>query len=256
MSSVAFRTALRMGLRTVSRQATLSVPRIFATPARTFSLSSTLLNKPSLTAANTQLADVLKSEINLEVETEEPIPEVVNDYLSTSGFQVVEKEGLDEVELVKKVGNETVHVFFSVSDITNGNPEQFFEEENAEAEEEELAEDLSPIRANIVIEKAGSALGVECVVQHAIIMIESITPYPSGEAALANTVEADYKRREIYQGPSFDNLDESVQSSFETYLEARGINSELADFIAEYSSYRENKEYLNWLKKFRTFVEA
>lgn len=121
---------------------------------------------------------------------------------------------------------------------------------------EDMEGDMPPIRANIVIEKPAGALGVECIVQNNILLIESITPYATGELALSNSAEADYKRREIYQGPPFANLDENVQSSFEQYLETRGIDTDLADFIIEYSSHRENKEYVNWLKKFKTFVEA
>lgn len=255
MSSLAaFRIASRIGLNTVARQSIRVAPRAIAMarPAvavRAFTVSSRLQNS---------LASVLSTEIKSEIATSEPASEVIGSFLKSSGFSVVETEGKDEVELVKKNGAETVHVFFSVSDITNADPETFYEEEAAEFEQEnqEEFEDPTPIRANVVIEKASSALGVEAIVQNNLILIESVTPYPSAEAALSNTAEADYKRHEIYQGPPFSNLDENVQSSFESYLEARGINNELADFITEYSVHRENKEYLNWLKNFKTFVEA
>lgn len=121
---------------------------------------------------------------------------------------------------------------------------------------DEASGELPPIRANIVVEKTSGALGVECIVQNNILLIESITPYASGELALSSSADSDYQRREVYQGPPFHNLDENVQSSFEQYLETRGIDSDLADFIIEYASHRENKEYVNWLKKFKTFVEA
>lgn len=263
-SMAAIKIAARLGLRTVSRQGIYAVPRASAMirPAacmsRSFTMSTRLLNKASLTAADSQLAGILNTEIKLEADTDEPAPEIISDFLKTSGFNIVEKEGVDEVELIKKDGGETIHVFFSVSDITNDSAESFFE--NAEGQEGEVPEDVEgdmpPIRANIVVEKASGALGVECVVQNNVLLIESITPYASGELALSNSAEADYKRREVYQGPPFTNLDENVQSSFEQYLETRGIDTDLADFIIEYSSHRENKEYVNWLKKFKTFVEA
>lgn len=167
----------------------------------------------------------------------------------------MEKEGNDEVELVKKTGGETIHVFFSVSDITNDSPESLFEGQEEEGADK-LDSELPPVRANVVIEKATGALGVECVVQNNVLLIESITPYASGELALSTSAEFDYKRRETYQGPPFLNLDENVQSSFEQYFETRGIDADLADFIVEYASHRENKEYLNWLKNFKTFIEA
>lgn len=39
----------------------------------------------------------------------------------------------------------------------------------------------------------------------------------------------------------FDNLDEGVQSEFETYLEERGVNSALALFIPDLAEWKEQK---------------
>lgn len=80
------------------------------------------------------------------------------------------------------------------------------------------------------------------------------------------TSEDDWKRQGLYMGPAvrapsrflsdclpladavgstshlqFDNLDEGVQSEFETYLEERGINSALALFIPDLAEWKEQK---------------
>lgn len=39
----------------------------------------------------------------------------------------------------------------------------------------------------------------------------------------------------------FDNLDESVQSEFEAYLEERGVDSALALFIPDLAEHKEQK---------------
>lgn len=92
------------------------------------------------------------------------------------------KDGRDEVQLIKKDGGETIHVFFSVSDVTNADtydfqddPEEISEIEGA-PEESLMNGDITPIRANIVIEKSsGGALGIECVSQDNLLIIENIT---------------------------------------------------------------------------------
>lgn len=94
MSSLAaVRIAVRSGLRVASRQSVSAFPRasVMVRPAllaRTFAVSSHRQNKASLTAADSQLAGILNTEIKLEAETDEPAPEVVNDFLKSSGFSV------------------------------------------------------------------------------------------------------------------------------------------------------------------------
>lgn len=58
-----------------------------------------------------------------------------------------------------------------------------------------------------------------------------------------------------YAGPPFQQLDEEVQGIIESYLDARGINSALAQFLPEYVDVKEQKEYLGWLNRVKEFVE-
>lgn len=46
----------------------------------------------------------------------------------------------------------------------------------------------------------------------------------------------------------FDNLDEGVQSEFETYLEERGVNSALALFIPDLAEWKEQKCVSSYLR--------
>lgn len=57
-----------------------------------------------------------------------------------------------------------------------------------------------------------------------------------------------------YQGPRFSDLDESVQTGFETYLQSKGIDDELAEFIISFSEFKEEKEYRNWLGDLTKFL--
>ena len=54
----------------------------------------------------------------------------------------------------------------------------------------------------------------------------------------------------------FDALDETLQQEFETYLEERGIDSNLALFIPDLAEWKEQKEYVSWLGGVRKFIDA
>lgn len=266
---IAARTSLRLARQAAFRQVPAIAPRMATmNVARAFSVSAMTRQKSSLTSSDAQLAAVLKNEIKIETSTDELSDATeYTKWLESSGFQLNATPGKDEVELIKKEGGEVIHVFFSVSDITNADafdmPNEYEGMEGEQANEGELEggeEDYdlggSPIRTNVVIEKNGAALSIECVIESNLLLIENLTPYDSAEIALAANAEGDYKRREVFQGPAFSNLDENLQSALEQYLESRGIDSDLANFISDYSSIRENEEYILWLKKIQNFVEA
>ena len=59
-----------------------------------------------------------------------------------------------------------------------------------------------------------------------------------------------------YPGPNYDELDESVQEEFHKYLEARGVDSSLANYIMEVHIDKEQKEYTRWLENVGNFVRA
>jgi len=58
--------------------------------------------------------------------------------------------------------------------------------------------------------------------------IDNVSFYSDPALALDTSSEADWKRRSLYIGPTFENLDEELQGSFEEFLAERGINSGLA----------------------------
>ena len=52
-----------------------------------------------------------------------------------------------------------------------------------------------------------------------------------------------------YQGPDFLELAEDLQSAFEVYLvEECGVDSDVAVFIAMYTDYKEQTQYMQFLK--------
>lgn len=107
-----------------------------------------------------------------EVEGFDEVPASVKEFLETSEFKVVDKPGAEEVEFVRKFGDETIRVMFSISDLNSmpdpseldeysnayGEPESSQtpakdeSEDNAESYED-ADEPSFPVRVNITIEK-------------------------------------------------------------------------------------------------------
>lgn len=215
-----------------------------------------------------QVRDILNSELNLELESlkdEEapPLDETFQEYLDKSGFSIVERPGKNEAELKKTTADgETVRVLFDVAQVSNLPYDASLAE--AAANEQAINEDdydaLSDNFANVtvVVSKEGrSTLGFELLmnIQEGSFYVDSVTPYQGDNVALPESAEADAQRDAVYHGPPFSNLDEQLQESLEVFLESRGINEDLASFIGTYSEFKENNEYVDWLKKMKEFFE-
>ena len=52
----------------------------------------------------------------------------------------------------------------------------------------------------------------------------------------------------------YDDLDEELKSSWEGYLEERGINAPMGDYLLQLAHDKEQREYMAWLRKVKTFV--
>lgn len=105
-----------------------------------------------------------------------------------------------------------------------------------------------PARVNVMIEKVGKGtLQIETTAQDGEIVIDNVYYFKDAELADAKTAELDWKRRNLYEGPPFGNLDEQLQVLLEKYLDERGVNTALAVWVPEYIDFKEQREYLNWL---------
>ena len=127
------------------------------------------------------------------------------------------------------------------------------EEEPAPANDED--EPSFPARINVMIEKVGKGtLQIETTAQDGEIVIENVYYFKDAELADAKTAELDWKRKDLYEGPPFGNLDEDLQVLLERYLDERGINTALAMWVPEYIDFKEQREYLNWLSSKSTSI--
>ncbi|PPQ69760.1 hypothetical protein CVT24_002972 [Panaeolus cyanescens] len=262
-------------LRTVARAQAIKPARMVAgmrvsllsTVARPSLVSSNVLSRIGLRAfsasagrfgsgtTDVALSQKLQEEIKYEQEnaTETQTPEGIKSFLEQGVWSIEDVRGNDEVTLTRKFGDENIRIMFSIADITE---ENLLDEAENESEEDIVAP--AAIRASVSITKASApgCINVDLFCQEDTFVIENISFYDSAKLGTELTAEADWQRRGVYIGPQFETLDQAVQDEFEKYLNERGINESLAAFIPEYATHKEQQEYVKWLGKVRSFVDA
>lgn len=132
------------------------------------------------------------------------------------------------------------------------------EDKIAPADRQELADEEGPesdrpgpaypVHVNVTIKKPNrGAVQLECVAADGYIDIENVYRFNQPDLADVRTAEKEFTRQGVYAGPPFSNLDEDLQVMFERYLQDRGVNEALAQFIPEYIDFKEQREYVQWL---------
>ncbi|CAL5444189.1 unnamed protein product [Camellia sinensis] len=58
-----------------------------------------------------------------------------------------------------------------------------------------------------------------------------------------------------YMGPGFKELDDELQDLLYDFLEARGINDDLAVFLHGYMNNKDKTEFIRWMGTVKTFIE-
>ncbi|KAG0466938.1 hypothetical protein HPP92_017941 [Vanilla planifolia] len=58
-----------------------------------------------------------------------------------------------------------------------------------------------------------------------------------------------------YMGPNFKELDDELQEAIRSYLEERGVNDDLAEFLHEYMVNKDKVEFIRWMKNVEAYVK-
>ncbi|RIA84356.1 mitochondrial glyco protein [Glomus cerebriforme] len=234
--------------------------------SRRFTATSFRLNAvpaPKDTQIDKDLAVKLEEELTAEKEIEKE-SEFIKTFLAQNPFKIEDKLGSNEVALTRIFGNEKISLMFDINTLDQQTPSFPVDEDEDELEETEDVEESEdestpslPVRCSINIEKNGKgALAIEAILADGVFLVNYVTYFNDAKLASDWTVEGDWKRRGVYPGPQFETLDNDVQVLFEKYLEERGINTAVAMFISSYVEYKEQKEYISWLKNVKKFVES
>ncbi|KAI9267465.1 mitochondrial glycoprotein [Sporodiniella umbellata] len=201
-----------------------------------------------------QLQEVIRFE-NTEGKCEPPA--FVKEFLDSNIFHIEDKEGSDKVILKRTFGSEEIRVIFSISDI-NHTVEEIIDERVPEEEYEELTYEGEsfPVRATICISKKKGSLVLNTIAQDGAFLIQAVRYFRQGEMKYKDMMEGDIgvQRQDLYMGPLFDDLSPELQATFADLLEARCINTALAIFLLDYVDYKEQREYVRWLKDVNEFI--
>lgn len=262
-------------------------PTSFLRTQQVSAFSTSMLRKAMAGEVDEEVSAKLASEIDFEKEVKqnEPVPASIKDFLDNSAFKIEDIPGREDVVLTRTFGEEKITVSFSIADLHNYEPDMMEEDQAMEDElddieagrgqqdqrggaadlAEEANEDLEagadeaavPCRLNIVIEKPNKgALNIEALAQDGAIVVENLYYYADAKLAHSADANAVHAAQDTYPGPPFGSLDEDLQILMERYLEERGITQALAVFAPDYMDFKEQKEYMAWLKNVKGFIDA
>lgn len=105
-----------------------------------------------------------------------------------------------------------------------------------------------------MIEKQHDSLVMSTIAQDGEFLIQGIRYFRQGEIKDEDIVDVGETRQDLYMGPLFDELSQELQTTFTNLLEERGINTALATFLPDYVDYKEQNEYVRWLKDVNAFI--
>ena len=127
-------------------------------------------------------------------------------------------------------------------------PELDDEEMDSDAEDEYTPTSFpASLKVRVTRPSRPGAVVIDAVADSGQILIENVHHY--SDVSLTETAVSDAGKKEgLYAGPMFGNLDEDLQILIERFLEERGIDVRMANFIPEYIDFKEQKEYLRWLQ--------
>ncbi|XVF83753.1 hypothetical protein PTKIN_Ptkin16aG0517600 [Pterospermum kingtungense] len=192
--------------------------------------------KPS---SDESLIRVIESEIQCAEESDEH--DQVEEAPSGFPFEIEDTPGLQTVTLRREYDGELITVTVHMPDLVTG--------EEQEGDEDYEDDSEKPTRSNIplvvnISKKDSPSLEFSCTAFPDEITIDSLSVRnPDSEDQLA------------YEGPDFHDLDENLQKAFHKFLEIRGIKPSTTNYLHEYMINKDSREYLQWLKNLKKFVE-
>ena len=195
-------------------------------------------------SAADELSAILERELAEEIEEgREEMPEEVAELKSTieKDWKIVDDGAT--TRLIRSVGGIKVVVSFHCQDTVEG-----LDEEIPEEDEEEPA---APFRFEILVSKAGNTLVLSCMTNAGVTTVD-------GASITTEDIEKIHAHgigRNLYQGPEFPELAEDLQDAFHEYIYSElGVNDDVSAFISMYADYKEQSEYVGFLKNVGKFL--
>jgi len=171
-------------------------------------------------------------------------------------WKIVEDGATTDLFRIESPSSNKIQVSFHCQDTVEAVEEPDYEEvlEEEETEEEEDEEASSPVRFTVTVTKAGKSLNFACFSEYGQVKIEGVSTTASSTAEYVHENQGTLPKIE-YQGPDYPELAEDLQDALTVYLDEEcGVNSDIAAFIAMFADYREETQYVNFLKQAQSIV--
>ena len=173
-------------------------------------------------SAATQLSECMDAELAEEEENETTtMPAFLQELKSQieEDWRIVEGMSDEDGSAIRMIRKDTtagkVSIVFHCQDTVDDDGEADYEEEEEEAEEEEEEEESSaPNRFSVTLSKRGNTMVISCLSQGGQAIVESVAVTNED----ADTVVANGIDDQLYQGPEYSELSESVQDAFENFV--------------------------------------
>ncbi|RAL50865.1 hypothetical protein DM860_005221 [Cuscuta australis] len=146
--------------------------------------------------------------------------------------------------------------------------EQWTRLERKFGENEEIKIDVTMFDGFVPVIKGGDASKEHEVYLHATMVIDIFKGEGNGVLefvcfAWPNSVEIRKvimhghgpAASPIYTGPHFKELDDKLQDELYNFLETRGIDDDMGEFLHQYIRNKAKIEYIRWMGKAKSFIE-
>lgn len=202
-----------------------------------------------LNQAAKNLSNALSAEIEHEDERLKSEPEVSerNNLFEQSGWKVTQSLASTRIVLTKKVDDTKVSITFDAK-----------ANESSEEEGEEGSEDNNEQGFDFsVFINRGKArqLLVDCYGLNGQTEIINVSVLDNAIAEKAFEDRSSIYSKNVYEGPSFETLDEKLQEKIHAYLQSLGIDERLVAEIELKGYEHEGDLYVGWLKNFKELLK-
>jgi len=191
------------------------------------------------------LLHILNRETDEEIcEGNNKEPEELSDLKSIveKDWRIVESSsGTVKLYKIAGVGGMKVALQFHCQDTMENPP---FDDEDTE--EQDMEESGVGLRFAVCLHKGGKNVVVTCISENGVMNVENVTVRDAEnvEEGLVPRFDED-----LYQGPQFSELADDLQEAFALFLQEEcGIDESIVCFVAMYADYKEQLEYVNWLR--------
>lgn len=178
------------------------------------------------------LVRLLQSEIKYEIDSNPPT-QIPHDNIP---FIVKDKPGEQWIALHRKYGKENIKVEATMLDLGSADSH------------EDLGEDDIPCKICLAVtiskDEATRSMMIGCSGYPDEITVDRVV-----------IMEAESSQELTNEGPGFERMKEDLQRAFQEFLQERGIDDDLSNFLYEYMMNKSKKEYLTWLQSLQSFIE-